>query len=424
MKRHSVSSAVVGDSPVASPRGARGHRSVAHPAIRIRGLGLVSSYGIGVACAVEGMRAGRTGITPLTLFSLPFQDQIQVNQFDHAPFPPGSACANATMKTVVQEALTEARIDGAALRDAALVVGTSSFLFAAEADFRRTLADTGKVVMPPLTTPGQAALHVARQLGIEGPVLAITTACSSSANAMLVAANLLRSGAVRRALVIGVEGLSIGALSGFYSLRLLDPQGCRPFDAQRNGMQLGEAVGAVLLEADDTPHSGDYSPGNRSRDTGASLLGGANLCDTHHMTSATPDGSAMRRVMEMALADAGLQAADVAVIKAHATGSLDNDVAEAAAMRAMFGEKLPPFTGIKRYLGHTLGACGVVELAAFLGCLRAGFVPSTAGFAHPDPALRITPLTALQPAPQGAAMLNFFGFGGNYASLLIAHGQY
>jgi 3-oxoacyl-(acyl-carrier-protein) synthase len=380
------------------------------PAIQIRGLGLVSSYGIGVACAVEGMRAGRTGITPLTLFSLPFQNQIQVNQFDHAPFPPDSACATATMQAVAQEALTEARLDNTALRDAALVVGTSSFLFAGEADYRRTLADTGQIVMPPLVPPGQAALRVARELGIEGPVLTLTTACSSSANALLVAAGLLRRGEVRRALVIGVEGLSAVALSGFHSLMLLDPEGCRPFDAGRRGMQIGEAVGAVLLELGETVPGGDF------------LLGGANLCDTHHMTSASPDGSAMRSVMQMALADVGLQPADVAVIKAHGTGSLDNDAAEAAAMHTLFGEDLPIFTGIKRYLGHTLGACGAVELAVFLGCLRAGFVPPTAGFTHPDPALRVTPLTESQPAPKGTAMLNYFGFGGNYASLLIAHG--
>lgn len=380
------------------------------PAIHIRGLGLVSSYGIGVACAVEGMRAGRTGITPLTLFSLPFQNQIQVNQFDHAPFPPDSACATATMLTVAQEALNEAQLDNTALRDAALVVGTSSFLFAGEADYRRTLADTGQIVMPPLVPPGQAALGVAGKLGIEGPVLTLTTACSSSANALLVAAGLLQRGEVQRALVIGVEGLSAVALSGFHSLMLLDPEGCRPFDAKRRGMQIGEAVGAVLLEAGDAVPSGDI------------LLGGANLCDTHHMTSAAPDGSAMRGVMQMALAAVGLQPADVAVIKAHGTGSLDNDTAEAAAMHTLFGEDLPMFTGIKRHLGHTLGACGAVELAAFLGCLRAGFVPPTAGFTHPDTALHVTPLTEFQPAPRGTAMLNYFGFGGNYASLLIAHG--
>lgn len=158
------------------------------------------------------------------------------------------------------------------------------------------------------------------------------------------------------------------------------------------------------------------------RDTGASLLGGANLCDIHHVTSAAPDGGAMRAVMEMALADAGLAPADVVLIKAHGTGSPDNDAAEAAAMHALFGDELPPFTGLKRYLGHTLGACGAVELAALLGCLRAGFVPPTAGFAAPDPELRIAPLTESRPAPGGAVMLNFFGFGGNYASLVIAHG--
>lgn len=395
-------------------------------AVRIRGLGLVSSYGIGVACAVEGMRAGRAGGTALTLFSLPFQNQIQVNQFDHTPFPPGADFATAAIETVAREALAEARLTGADLRDTAFILGTSSFLFAGEAEYRHTLAVTGHAVMPPLSPPGQVALRVAEIFGFEGPVLTLTTACSSSANALLVASGLLRRGEARRALVIGVEGLSVGALSGFHSLMLLDPQGCRPFDAGRSGMQIGEAVGAVLLEAGDDAHDADVLLGGRSRhpgsrDTGASLLGGANLCDIHHTTSASPDGSAMRTVMEMALADAGLEPADVALIKAHGTGSLDNDTAEAAAMRALFGAALPPFTGIKRYLGHTLGACGAVELAALLGCLRAGFIPPTAGFSHADAALHVTPLTEFRPAPAGPVMLNFFGFGGNYASLLIAH---
>lgn len=389
--------------------------------IRIRGLGLVSCYGLGVARAVEGMRAGRTGIAPLSLFALPFPNQIQVNQIDRAPFPPGSAFAAAAMETAAHEALAEGQINNELLRDAALVIGTGSFLFAGEADYRRTLADTGETVMPPLPAPGEAALRVAASLGIGGPVLTLTTACSSSANALLVAAGMLQRGEVRQALVIGVEGLSTIALSGFHSLQLLDPAGCRPFDGGRHGMQIGEAVGAVLLEADPAASGRTLSPGDAWQ-TGAVLLGGANLCDTHHMTSATPDGSAMRQVMEMALASANLQPADVQVIKAHGTGSLDNDSAEATAMRVLFSDELPPFTAIKRYLGHTLGACGAVELAAFLGCLRAGFVPPTAGFAAADPALHIRPLTDFQPAPNGVVMLNFFGFGGNYASLLVAHG--
>lgn len=380
-------------------------------AIGIRGLGLVSSYGIGLARAVEGMRAGRDGITPLTLFRLPFQDQIQVNQFDHSPFPPGEASAPAILEAAVSEALAAAGVEAAALRDAALVIGTGGYLFAAEAEYRRVLAESGAVSEPPLRAPGFVAQRVADDLGIGGPVLTLSTACSSSANALLVAAGLIRRGEVARALVLGVEGLSQIALSGFHSLMLLDPAGCRPFDGARRGMQLGEAVAAVLLEAEASEHT-----------TGDTLLGGANLCDIHHVTSAAPDGSAMRAVMEMALADAGLAAGDITVIKAHGTGSPDNDSAEAAAMRGLFGERLPPFTGLKRYLGHTLGACGAVELAAFLGCLRAGFVPPTAGCAQPDPELRVTPLAAQQPARTGAVMLNFFGFGGNYASLIVRHG--
>ena len=375
--------------------------------IGIRGLGLVSSYGLGVAPAVAGMRAGRAGITPLTQFSLPFKDPIQVNEFDHSRFPPGAEGIAAAIETAVQEALAEASLDPGALRDAALVLGTSSFLFAGEAQYRHILASRGESVLPALAPPGSVALRVAGDLGIQGPVLTLSTACSSSANALLVASALLRRGEARYALVIGVEGLSIGALSGFHALMLLDAQGCRPFDAQRRGMQLGEGVGVVLLEAD--------GRGDR-------LLGGANLCDTHHMTSATPDGSAMRMVMEMALTDAGLRAQDVALIKAHGTGSLDNDTAEAAAMHSLFGAQIPPFTAIKRYVGHTLGACGAIELAAFLGCLRAGFVPPTAGFTHADSALGVTPLTEVQAAPSGPVMLNFFGFGGNYASLLLTHG--
>ena len=374
--------------------------------IHIRGLGLVSSYGLGVGRAVAGMRAGKTGITPLTQFTLPFNDPVQVNEFDHSPFPPGAEGIAAAIKTAVREALSEACLEPDALRDAALVLGTSSFLFAGEAQYRHILASGGESALPALDPPGSVALRVAGEFGIQGPVLTLSTACSSSANALLVASALLRRGEARYALVIGVEGLSVGALSGFHALMLLDAHGCRPFDAQRRGMQLGEGIGAVILEANGS---------------GEQLLGGANLCDTHHMTSATPDGSAMRAVMAMALADAGLRPEDVALIKAHGTGSLDNDTAEAAAMHGLFGDSLPPFTAIKRYVGHTLGACGAIELAAFLGCLRAGFVPATAGFTQADPALRVTPLTQSQTAPSGPVMLNFFGFGGNYASLLLTH---
>jgi 3-oxoacyl-(acyl-carrier-protein) synthase len=139
------------------------------------------------------------------------------------------------------------------------------------------------------------------------------------------------------------------------------------------------------------------------------------------VTSASPDGSAMLSVMQQALSTAALAAGDISAIKAHGTGSEDNDMAEAAAMRGLFGDTLPPFTAIKRYIGHTLGACGAIETAVFLACVRDGFLPHTAGFVQTDPELGVQPLMSALPAGSGNYMYNFFGFGGNYASLLISH---
>jgi 3-oxoacyl-[acyl-carrier-protein] synthase-1 len=381
--------------------------------VRIRGLGLLTSYGLGLAGTVTALQQGRSGITPLTLFPLSFADRFQVSQFDHERFPTDEAGTEELLLLVARDALAQANLAYAppeALRDCALVLGTSGFLFPAEEEYRRHYAETGQASTPPLRATGWYAARVAQRLGIAGPVFTLSTACSSSANALLAAGDLITRGEIRRALVLGVEGLSSITLTGFQSLMLLDPDGCRPFDADRAGLQLGEGIGALVLEAetDDRAH-GDF------------LRGGANLCDIHHVTSASPDGSAMLAVMEQALATARLDAQSIHAIKAHGTGSEDNDAAEAAAMRSLFPDHPPPFTGLKRYFGHTLGACGAIESAAFLGCLRAGFIPATAGFLHTDAALRIAPLVREMPAARGHYLLNFFGFGGNYASLVIAH---
>lgn len=375
--------------------------------VGVRGTGVVSCYGAGLVPLVDALREGRPGITPLTLFSLPYQSEFQVNEIDRTPFPPGEAGMEAMALAAIDEALRNAHLDRASLRDAALLVGTSNLLFAAEAQQRRFVADPAHYAAPALRPPGFLSSHLAERLDVRGPTCAFSTACSSSANALLVASDLIRRGEVKRAVVIGIEGLSAIALSGFYSLMLLDPAGCRPFDANRHGLQLGEGVAALVLEG--------------NCDSDARIAGGANCCDTHHVTSAQPDGMMMHRVMADALRAATVAPGDVACIKAHGTGSADNDAAEATAMRALFG-RVPPFTALKRYFGHTLGACGALEIAALLGCLRAGFVPATAGFAQADPALAVAPLAHSRPAAPGAYLCNFFGFGGNYCSLVLAHG--
>jgi 3-oxoacyl-(acyl-carrier-protein) synthase len=376
-------------------------------AVAIRGFGVVSAYGAGVAPLVAGIRARQDVARPLGLFESA-AGTPWVNEIDRTRFPLTAPGLLALTQTAVHEALTMAGVDRRALSgDTALVCGGLSGQPLAEENYRRHYRAWANEQRQPIPDPGALSAELAGALGLRGPVVTINTACSSAANALLVGRDLVLRGAVRRALVLGIESLSAGAVGGFHSLLMLASDGCRPFDANRCGLQLGEASSAILIEAG----TGDVE-----------LLGGANRCDTFHVTRANPDGSGMAECMHAALQAAGVAASEIFAIKAHGTGSRENDAAEAAAMHRVFGDRLPPFTGLKRYLGHTLGACGAVETTALLGCLAHGFVPATFGFTTPDPELAVVPLTQHQDAAPGHYLLNYFGFGGNFSSLVVRHG--
>jgi 3-oxoacyl-(acyl-carrier-protein) synthase len=368
----------------------------------ISGYGIVSTYGAGRAPLITGLRRGRAEPVPLTNAPLPALADIMAS-----PLPQGSFCSDFdgmldAVMTAVSEALAGSNAR-APLDDCAILVGANTlalaeyhYLHCQEPGFR-----------PLLPHSGELAERVASMLGASGPVLTFSTACSSSANALLHARDLILRQDVARAVVIGIDSLAMITMSGFRSLMMLDPKGCRPFDAQRSGFQPGEGVAALLLERDGR---------------GARVLGGANFCDIHHVTSASPDGAGMARSMRAALDNAGVGAPSIVAIKAHATASVDNDAAEAAAMRSVFGNALPPITAFKRYLGHTSCACGAMETVALVAALQEGFIPAAAGFTNEDPALGCVPMTQALAARPGNYLLNFFGFGGNYASVVIAHG--
>lgn len=378
--------------------------------VSIAGMGMVSCYGAGIEPCVTAMHEGRDGITPLTAFDLNFADKIKINQIDRQHFGEGRDSVFAMIGSCIKQALSQAGYDPEEpVHDCAMIFGATSFLFVGESEYRKHL---DRFSDPSQRKPGSSAdvtTPIARQFGITGPVMAIHTACSSSANALIIARDMIHRGEVKRAIVVGAEGFSAISLGGFYSMMLLDPDGCHPFDTRRRGLQLGEAYGAVLLDS--------------TRPSGLTLKGGANLCDIHHVTSASPDGASMAQVMRDAMTDAGTDMNHISAIKAHGTGSNDNDTAEAAAMRSIFNSNIPGFTVLKRYLGHTLGACGVVELVAFASCLEAGFIPATAGYGQHDASLDVAPLSANQEPGHGNYLLNYFGFGGNYASLVIGYGD-
>lgn len=382
--------------------------------VRIAGLGLVSAAGIGRAAAARALGGDHPGPGRLTAFATPLAGRIAVSQVDAPAIPDDLRRNDELAMAAIAQALDEAGLAPGApeLAGAALIVGTiSGDAYESEKRYRHELAEQGRV--PCVTVEpavGRMAERLAAALGVGGPVLTVCSACTSSANAALVAWQMLRAGRVPRALVVGADVLTATLVHGFESLMLVDGAGCRPFDRDRKGIQLGEAAGAALLEA--LPPDGD--PGGRPV-----LLGGAARCDPYHMTASSPDGTGGETVIRAACAAAGVDPAAIVAIKAHGTGTPDNDQAEGRALVRVWGDAIPPFASLKRVLGHTMGAAGMVELAAFAGCLEAGFVPASAGFATPDPEIGATPLTARAPFAGGDVLLNYFGFGGNSVSLVV-----
>jgi 3-oxoacyl-[acyl-carrier-protein] synthase I len=313
-------------------------------------------------------------------------------------------------ETVVGDAIQSAGLSPADVRDAALVLGTSSLdIPVSEAIYQRELAEGADA--HPLTsnsTMGRLAQRLRQVHGIRGPDYTICTACTASANALIYADALVKSGRVRHAVVVGVEMFNIITALGFQSLELLAPKGMKPFDSARAGLTLGESCAALVIGAEKREANAFH------------LRGSANLCDIFGISAANPDGSTVAEVIRMALANAKLTPADINGVKAHGTASLLNDEAEAAGMRLVF-DALPPVCALKPFIGHTFGACGVTELILFCGLAARGYFPATPGVCAEPSDLDIRLPQSPQPLAPGIFQLNYFGFGGNNTSLVIAN---
>ncbi len=258
---------------------------------------------------------------------------------------------------------------------------------------------------------GKIANALAARIGAAGNCYSFSMACTSSANAFLYAASLIEAGEIGRAVVVGYDLFNNLTYFGFEALKSLAASDCRPFDRDRGGLILGEACSAVVLE------------GERRREGDFRYLGGANLCDTFSVTSNDPGGGAAAETMARALRRANIDAECICAVKAHATGTENNDQTECVAMRAVFGKSIPPVTCLKPYMGHTLGACGVSELVLFTEAVREGFLPATPGFRERDRELNFVPLTDNLDVGRGFFMMNYFGFGGNCTSLIVSNGE-
>ena len=249
--------------------------------------------------------------------------------------------------------------------------------------------------------------RIARYCGIGGYTATVSTACSSAANAIVTGALLLGSGMADYVVAGGTDALCRFTLNGFNSLSVLDREPCRPFDATRAGLNLGEGAGYLVLTHE--------RPGMR---TYCRLTGYANANDAYHQTASSQTGEGAYRAMAGALALSGLRCVDY--INVHGTATPNNDLTEGTALRRLFGGQVPPFSSTKGYTGHALAAAGGIEAVLAVLAITHGLRYGNPGFAEPIPELGLHPVARTQEADVRSVLSNSFGFGGHCCSLIFA----
>ncbi len=249
---------------------------------------------------------------------------------------------------------------------------------------------------------------VRRYLKLQGPAFTISTACSSSAKVFASASRLVASGLCDAAVVGGVDSLCMTTLHGFSSLEIVSATPCRPADAERNGISIGEAAGFALLEK------------TSGRDDVPCLLGYGESTDAYHMSSPHPEGAGARLAMLRALQRSGFDPGQIDYINLHGTATRANDSAEDLAVSRLFGTNTP-CSSTKGWTGHALGAAGITEAVICCLCLREGLLPASLNTATVDPSFSMNVLLEIRRQTVKQVLSNSFGFGGNNVSLILGY---
>ena len=392
--------------------------------IAITGAGIVSPLGIGWKANELALAAGRMAFRP-----------VPENWFDVSGFvaktagivdlpeepalrkrPAYAARGTHMLMLAMIEALAQAgrpKMEGID----AVVIGTSAGAMVLGEDyFKKAIRERGRqrrqLSLAEHYQPHRQISDLTAQIGWLGPIIVISNACASGANAVGWGTEMIRSGRAKRVLVGGFDALAHLVFAGFDTLKALAPSGIpRPFDAARDGLALGEGAAVMILEAESA----------REAEALADVTGYATATDLHHLTQPDPLGKAAIRTMTRATEQAGITPADIDYINSHGTGTPFNDVAEAQAISAWAGEATPRIavSSTKSAMGHLLGGAGAVEAVICLMALRGQWMPASLNVREIDPAVRFDLVQKFRHAKVEHALTNSFGFGGTNATLVM-----
>jgi 3-oxoacyl-[acyl-carrier-protein] synthase I len=385
--------------------------------IPIIGLGAVSCAGYGVKAGFDAVAKGHDGLSPLSIFDSELKQVPLCGQVLERPEERLRHCVPDATSGFAVCAAREALADIPPLQSLRLglvLATTVAGITRSEVFYRALKKDANHIVNAPEWLahhePTATAGTVARHIGATG-FHTLSTACSTGLHAAGMAKRLVERGAFDACLAVGSDALALLTIRGFSSLMLIDPSGCKPFDRRRAGTSLGEGAAAILVASEKTA-------AELGAPSLAYITGWGASADCHHMTAPHPAGEGAQKAVRAALADAAVAPGDIGMVATHGTATPDNDKSEIAAMKAVFGD-MPPFFSLKRTLGHTLAASGILEAVFAVCCLRDGIVPPTAGFVQQDETIGCAP-ASYQKKTMRHVLKNSFGFGGNNASAVFS----
>lgn len=391
--------------------------------IFVTGIGMISAVGNNVPENRAALIAGRCGMSRLEMLSSLYADKLpfgeikirtedlreQLNAHEK-----GVTRTSLLALHAIQEALYSSGLSAETISSGSTgLIGASTVggMCLTDEMYKDANQESGGSEYLSSYDFASAALYLQQRLGIKGPVNTINTACSSSANAIMYGARLMKHGLAQRVIAGGTDSLAKFTINGFNSLQILSPELCRPFDEERRGLNLGEGAAFLVLEKEE-----DCA----GKTIYAELTGYCNTNDAFHPSSLSDEGNGPFLAMQGALTQAGLKPEDVDFINAHGTGTENNDAVESRAMQRLFGEKLPDFASTKSNTGHTLGAAGAIEAVYSILNLQHQEIYPGLNFSRPIPATGFIPVTSYTQKRVHHVLSNSFGFGGNCSSLVFS----
>jgi 3-oxoacyl-(acyl-carrier-protein) synthase len=388
----------------------------------VTGMGVISPIGATVAENRVALKEGRNGLSSIELFSTKYAHQLPFGEIKITnealeeklnAKTPGITRTTLLALDAFNQAVYDSRLNADELEsfDTALIIGNTVGGMCVTDELYRD-ANQNQVGSSYLSSYdlGSIAIYIQKRYGINGVVNTINTACSSSANAIMYGARLIKNGYAKRAIVGGVDSLAKFTINGFNSLNILSSSPCRPFDADRSGLNLGEGAAFLVIESEETV---------KEKKLYAEVSGYANTNDAFHPSSLSDNGDGPYLAMQQALEVAQILPEEIGFIHAHGTGTENNDEAEGKAFLRLF-KNVPPFASVKSNIGHTLGAAGA--FGALFGIMNLEFqeVYPSLHFNQPIASTGLSPITEYRPMKLKYVMANSFGFGGNCSSLVFS----